>query len=1581
MNVSIKILIGLAFGLLIGVPFALADDVAGWMRVSVETNGFSAISLPFVPFGTNFEDYVAGPFVETEDGESDELSRVGDILVLRTIPSLPFDVFVFGRVPIEVTRTTTLESGENLVSYGFPASAFPTSALPAGVSVSAGWRQDCLSGFLPWKVPVVLTNATTSTVDWTHGRPYSSIPMDGPRFVWMTIDPFGSFAELGIDQSARLTDVLRLHSSTGFSSVAEWEHCERFLPSTSTLVWRDDLSLSASGDVFYMVADASRDTDDDGIPDAVEQYVYGTSPMQTDTDGDGVSDSMEIVSGTDPLSVDEKSDYVFKETFEAPVVVPGDLNGQHGWVTTIPGAACVQTNCVCSGNAALELVARPESNEVVVATHAVTSAPAVVWADFQILNACANLCPLLSTNAFFSLDCNGHPVMSDGGRVVTNVFFTVDDGAWVRLTIRIDNVCRQCDYYVNGRIAGRELAFPAEINSLSELSIVGDNGAVDDICISAVRPNGLSSDGDALPDEWEFAYFGSLARDGSEDADGDGISDLDEFYAGTNPLSPDVDDDKVPDINPCEYQDGLFEVLWRTAGGLSTLPDRIPASAPFATSISSSVNHPNEPWLDSGGSPGGRFLAILEGQINIPVSGEYVFYATSDDGCAVKIDGRELLRDPTPHSGRTVSNSITLEAGWHSLEIVYYDNGGLDIFRLEWQPPGRNRSLISADALRHRVRNLAPYLMAATDVALCFEDEMVTLTASAVDADGEVVRLSVIADGTTLASTTETSTTFMLTNLPVGLQTLEVVALDDMGTATTNCLNVEVRALPKGYRSGLTISYYQFASVHGKLPEFNNLQPVSTGIVHRVYYPVTLSSWPLAPSNLVDNFGAVVEGALWIDDEGLYEFSLSADDGAVLYLDEKVALDHSGPHGMSEKTATLPLFRGLHSLRIGYFENGSLAGLMLKMRKGKGNFVEMPARCLFHRTSEVDDTDGDGIPDWWEHLYGFDPLDPSDAILDPDDDTLNNLAEFRAGTNPRLSDTDADGMPDVWEVAYGTYACAADALRDVDSDGLVNLDEFRFGTRPDLADTDGDGCADRLEILDVHSDPLIPDIVYTPISVGETVSPANFVFSTGTWRCDADGSVYALERAGSVGWVLDVPNDGFDALAVNVSQHEAYSSVDQFDLSLYVDGMFVCRQLVVAPLGGSSDAYFFLPEIKSGAHEFRMVWHNWEANTFLSVNGLRFVRFDGPDENEDGIADWKNHRDETASRFVDLPLESLVSPLCVEGCDLWRDILEVEVADPTTSAVYSVVKTIGDGFYVDIPLTADGLSMISMCDRTQAHVFSVAWSEFYVDSGLYVTNAFVLRTEDALRLSVSDGAECAMTVYRADAYGEWLAVTNWIQNAATAYAFDEAGSYLVRAVSRVGWWDERAFYARVDAVSSRFPKRNPAVVIDREMILSCPELSPRSLIEHDTELVVAVVTNDGGQVDLMLQTSADRDLGLVARISENGAVFDAVQVTPVWADNGNYYRVVQTYPDGSQLVEVSLLLGAFAADMSVRLEIFVAGVTFEDGTRTKVLTAEDFDGNGHCLVNFVRARGVTTSVCHRTYLYQNGKLLYDYAAE
>ncbi|MGE0528953.1 MAG: hypothetical protein AB7G93_16880 [Bdellovibrionales bacterium] len=53
---------------------------------------------------------------------------------------------------------------------------------------------------------------------------------------------------------------------------------------------------------------------------------------------------------------------------------------------------------------------------------------------------------------------------------------------------------------------------------------------------------------------------------------------------------------------------------------------------------------------------------------------------------------------------------------------------------------------------------------------------------------------------------------------------------------------------------------------------------------------------------------------------------------------------------------------------------------------------------LYHTDEEKVDSDGDGIPDYWEAFAGLNPLDPSDAEQDSDFDGEKNVIEVQKGT-------------------------------------------------------------------------------------------------------------------------------------------------------------------------------------------------------------------------------------------------------------------------------------------------------------------------------------------------------------------------------------------------------------------------------------------------------------------------------------------------------------------------------------------------------------------------------------------------------
>lgn len=104
------------------------------------------------------------------------------------------------------------------------------------------------------------------------------------------------------------------------------------------------------------------------------------------------------------------------------------------------------------------------------------------------------------------------------------------------------------------------------------------------------------------------------------------------------------------------------------------------------------------------------------------------------------------------------------------------------------------------------------------------------------------------------------------------------------------------------------------------------------------------------------------------------------------------------------------------------------------LKQGFNRIVE-GAENPFYILCIASDSDGDGLSDGDEALYGTDPGDP-----DSDDDGLNDGGEFANGTDPHNKDTDGDGLTDGQEV-------------------------HTFGTDPLLFDSDGDGVSDGAEIV------------------------------------------------------------------------------------------------------------------------------------------------------------------------------------------------------------------------------------------------------------------------------------------------------------------------------------------------------------------------------------------------------------------------------------------------------------------------------------------------------------------------------------
>jgi hypothetical protein len=71
------------------------------------------------------------------------------------------------------------------------------------------------------------------------------------------------------------------------------------------------------------------------------------------------------------------------------------------------------------------------------------------------------------------------------------------------------------------------------------------------------------------------------------------------------------------------------------------------------------------------------------------------------------------------------------------------------------------------------------------------------------------------------------------------------------------------------------------------------------------------------------------------------------------------------------------------------------------------NSIPVSNRVTAINFTLAQDSDSDGLPDWWEWQYGLDPGDDGSGNInngplgDPDSDGADNLTEYLQGRNPR----------------------------------------------------------------------------------------------------------------------------------------------------------------------------------------------------------------------------------------------------------------------------------------------------------------------------------------------------------------------------------------------------------------------------------------------------------------------------------------------------------------------------------------------------------------------------------------------------
>ncbi|MDD5676706.1 MAG: hypothetical protein PHW60_01785 [Kiritimatiellae bacterium] len=310
-----------------------------------------------------------------------------------------------------------------------------------------------------------------------------------------------------------------------------------------------------------LVNDASLDPDNDGLTN-LQEYQLGTDPTKEDTDGDGLRDGDEVKYGKSPVTSNVYARVPFIEGFEVSnTVYVGAIHGQHGWEASPTNGAFVQTNIVYEGAQALLLSNNTETNTEARQLFACTNR--TIWAGVaQRTDRSSAPTGATCSAATWFFNKDGQLVVYNGLAGTNGAWVALTNHApyataqWARVAARLDYDARRWRVYLNGVMLADNLGFGSGAwDRFTVVKVRGQFGYADRMTASLMAPLDVDSDNDGMPDWWEIEHgFNPYdPTDASQDADGDGLTNLQEYQLGTDPTKEDTDGDGLRDGDEVKY--------------------------------------------------------------------------------------------------------------------------------------------------------------------------------------------------------------------------------------------------------------------------------------------------------------------------------------------------------------------------------------------------------------------------------------------------------------------------------------------------------------------------------------------------------------------------------------------------------------------------------------------------------------------------------------------------------------------------------------------------------------------------------------------------------------------------------------------------------------------------------------------------------------------------------------------------------------------------------------------------------------------------------------------------------------------
>lgn len=1011
------------------------------------------------------------------------------------------NIFISGKIPLDDSRILTLQPNLNLISYPFPSkillnnSDLKKDGSKGGLNINDS--PDLIITAYPETAHWLLENAenqnsgkwhdesgeisslelkpgsgywydreSISSLQWSENRPYlNPFNLDPctPSIAGMMLNPSHDGIILDIDCTGEPGELLEIFfkdigANDPLVTECGWSLADQNIPTSekNRIVWTD-AGYSNTGHPFadrtrinsvfmriYIVSRQDIDSDNDGISNGRERFVYGTNPDEPDTDGDGIPDGDEVNAYlTNPNSVDSDTDGYSdsneislyhtnpNDPQDNPSVMPAvwkyaDIGSMPSTVSakyfngsyTVKGAGSDIYGTSDKFNYLFrELTGNFEMTvRIINQQNTNPLAKAGIMIRESIAANSRNVFAFISPGTGGNENCYYQERTSIGGATARSGAYASSSAYpyWLKLvksgntyiSYRSTNGTAWTVMYANRTVVmGNNVMVGLAVNSMN--NSIASETVFDNIAFTLTDSPSINPNGGYFQLSRQVTLSSPIA-DSQIRYTIDGRMPTEESPLYSAPFTIDANRTVKARIFKTDYNPGptataIFNqpglMVKYFSGAWATLPD-FSKMDPCKVSMIPKLDYPDNYGHIMTSERSDNVGAVISGQINCPIQGSYTFYLSSGEGATLYLDGTRIINSPALRTfAQSVSPAISLTPGLHDIKIEYFEATGSGGIQLKWSYQGQTATIIPPGSFSSRDTD-ADGLPDQWEI--CKFGNLNHTGTEDTDNDG-------------ISDKEELNLYFSDPSDPV--HPFAELTLNDIASRI---------AVSYSTKNNRTWTY---------VPDLDNLPRYFTGDGLQPQIKYASGTGAFASSGVKTNVAAQLFGFIDIPSDGLYIFYLNSDDGANLYIDNNKIIDNDGSHIMREAYGYVSLRGGIHQIKVNYYQTTSTSGLILSY-EGPGVPKQIvPESAFFHsplilsKMMENKDSDCDGLSDTYEKENALNP-----GLWDSDSDTISDGDEFTVQNGGSAKGI----LPEGWKDADVGGALAGSGKHD-DADGIFTV--------------------------------------------------------------------------------------------------------------------------------------------------------------------------------------------------------------------------------------------------------------------------------------------------------------------------------------------------------------------------------------------------------------------------------------------------------------------------------------------------------------------------------------------------------------